>query len=137
MSKVQEAYEEGTVKSSSPKTTAATTIPVPPIEVRIQRILPGENKVKAYASVTVGGAFAMHGLRLVEGENGLIVRMPSKSYQKDGETKYSDICPITKEAYDALNAAVNEAYTQAIAEMFRQSEFRAPATGGYAQGMEM
>lgn len=133
MSKVQEAYEEGTVKPSAPKAASAAIMPVPPIEVRIQRLQPGESKVKAYASVSIGGAFAMHGLRLVEGENGLIVRMPSKSYQKDGETKYSDIChPITKEAYDALNEAVNKAYAQAIAEMFQQSEL-----GAAAQGMGM
>lgn len=138
MSKVREAYEEGAIKNTAPKAVSTAAAPVPPIEVRIQRIQPGESKVKAYASVTIGGAFAMHGLRLVEGENGLIVRMPSKSYQKDGETKYSDIChPITKEAYDALNEAVNKAYAQAIAEMFQQSELGAATGGEYAQGMRM
>ncbi len=138
MSKVQEAYEEGTVKLSSPKAAPAATMPVPSIEVRIQRLQPGESKVKAYASVTIGGAFAVHGLRLVEGKEGLVVCMPSRSYQKDGETKYSDIChPITTEAHAALSQAVNNAYNQAVAEMYQQSEICTPASGMQTQGMGM
>lgn len=71
-----------------------------------------ESTVKAYASVSFDGAFAVHGIRVCENEKGRFVSMPSTSYKdRNGETKYSDIFhPISKGAREALNRSVLNAY---------------------------
>ena len=40
--------------------------PAPQVEARIDRMVDGDYKTKAYASVTIAGAFAVHGLRVIE-----------------------------------------------------------------------
>lgn len=71
-----------------------------------------DSSVKAFASVTIDGMFAVHGLRVMESQKGRFVNMPSTSYKDaNGETKYSDIFhAITKAARNALNQAVLNAY---------------------------
>lgn len=71
-----------------------------------------ESTVKAYASVSFDGAFAVHGIKVCENEKGRFVSMPSTSYKdRNEETKYSDTFhPITKEAREALNQSVLNAY---------------------------
>ena len=93
----------------------------PLVEARIDRLLDGDFKTKAYASATIAGAFAVHGMRVIESEKGRFISMPQDSYKKGGETKYSDTFhAITAEARDALVDAVNEAYEQALEQ--RQSQ---------------
>ena len=71
-----------------------------------------DSSVKAYASVTMDGMFAVHGLKVMETEKGRFVNMPSTSYtDRDGNKQYSDIFhAITKAARNALNQAVLNAY---------------------------
>ena len=71
-----------------------------------------ESATKAYASVTLDGMFAVHGLRVMEGEKGRFVNMPSTSYKdRDGNTQYNDTFhAITKSAREAINQAVLNAY---------------------------
>ena len=71
-----------------------------------------ESTVKAYASVSFDGAFAVHGIKVCENEKGRFVSMPSTSYKdRNGETKYSDTFhPISKGAREALNQSVLNAY---------------------------
>ncbi|MBE8539007.1 septation protein SpoVG family protein [Geoglobus acetivorans] len=76
-------------------------------EVRIYKSK-GEGAVKAYASVSLDGEFVVKGLKVIEGENGLWVSMPSRK-GKDGS--YQDIFhPTSKEARDKIVNAVMEAY---------------------------
>lgn len=91
---------------------------MPTIRARIDRLADFEgSKVKAFASANIGGAFAIHGLRVVDGEKGLFVAMPSTSYQKDGKTEYQETFhPVSGEARKALNDAVLEAYEQKLTE---------------------
>lgn len=71
-----------------------------------------DSSLKAYASVTMDGMFAVHGLKVMETEKGRFVNMPSTSYtDRDGNKQYSDIFhAITKAARNALNQAVLNAY---------------------------
>ena len=71
-----------------------------------------ESATKAYASVTLDGMFAVHGLRVMEGEKGRFVNMPSTSYKdRDGNTQYNDTFhAITKSAREAISQAVLNAY---------------------------
>ena len=80
------------------------------------------SKVKAFASANIG-PFAVHGLRVIDGEKGMFVAMPSTSYQKDGKTEYQETFhPVSGEARKALNDAVIEAYEQKLAEEQTEDE---------------
>ena len=96
----------------------------PSISVRIDRLVDYDNsKLKAIASVNIGGAFAIHGLRVIDSQKGLFVQMPQNSFQRDGKTEYSDIFhPITAEARSELNSKVLEAYEQELTEAESESE---------------
>lgn len=97
------------------------TTPMPSIQAKIDRLADFEgSKVKAFASANIGH-FAVHGLRVVEGEKGMFVAMPSTSYQKNGKTEYQETFhPVSAEARKALGDAVLQAYEQKLAE--EQSE---------------
>lgn len=77
-----------------------------------------ESAIKAYASVNIAGAVAIHGLRVMDSSKGLFVGMPNRIYEdRNGNTQYSDIAhPITAEARNAINDSVLKAYEQALAE---------------------
>lgn len=96
----------------------------PSISVRIDRLVDYDNsKLKAIASVNIGGAFAIHGLRVIDSQKRLFVQMPQNSFQRDGKTEYSDIFhPITAEARSELNSKVLEAYEQELTETESESE---------------
>lgn len=89
------------------------------ISARIDRLIDKQDsKVKAMASATFDGVFAVHGIRVVDTEKGLRAMMPSNSYtDKNGETKYSDIFhAITKQGYEAITRSVVGAYEYKLAQ---------------------
>ena len=96
---------------------------LPRITARIDRLIPTEGDgVKALASITIGGHYAIHGFKVYESEEkGLTVLNPSSKYQKDGKDQYSDtVYALSSEARAALNGAILEAYEQKLQE--EQSE---------------
>ena len=117
-SKTSKAPTKAPVKApAEPVTAQEQTMPMPQIEARIDRLVDFENsKVKAFASANIG-PFAVHGLRVVDGEKGMFVAMPSTSFQKDGKTEYQETFhPVSGDARKALNDAVLEAYEQKLTE---------------------
>lgn len=71
-------------------------------EVRINKTN-GETSLKAFASVTLEGAFVVHGVRIIDGKNGLFVTMPSR---KVGD-QFKDVAhPVSKEFKEILDQAV-------------------------------
>ena len=61
-------------------------------------------KLLAFADVTLGGCFAVKGIRVMDGARGPFVSMPS---WKDGAGEYREICfPTTAQMRERLNAAV-------------------------------
>ena len=90
----------------------------PGISAKIDRLLNSDGNIRAYASVNIAGAVAIHGLRVMDSRKGLFVSMPQESYKDShGNTKYSEIAhPVTKAARDAINDKVLEAYNQALQE---------------------
>ena len=94
------------------------------IKVRINRMVDYEgSSIKAIASANIGGAFAIHGIRVIDSEKGMFVQMPQSSYEKDGKKQYSDIFhPITAEARSELNNAVLDAYEQKLTESAQLDE---------------
>ncbi|MCL2767044.1 MAG: septation regulator SpoVG [Peptococcaceae bacterium] len=80
-------------------------------DVRLRKVLP-EGKMKAIVSVTLDDSFVIHDVKVVEGNNGLFVAMPSRK-TPDGE--FRDIAhPITSAARDMIQTAVLAVYKEAI-----------------------
>lgn len=89
------------------------------VTAKIDRMVDREDaKVKAYASVNLGGEFVIKDIAVVDGQKGMFARMPFRSYKTgSGETKYSDIAfALTDEARQSLNDAVLGAYREALEE---------------------
>ena len=96
----------------------------PRISAKIDNLVDNNTNLRAFASITIGGAVAVHGLRVMDSKKGLFVSMPSYSYEDhNGETKYADYAhPISKEARDAINTKVLDAYEQALEESETENE---------------
>ncbi|MEW5950900.1 MAG: septation regulator SpoVG [Elusimicrobia bacterium] len=81
-------------------------------EIRIH--LRNEERLKAFATVTFDNTFVVHNMKIVNGNKGLIVCMPSRKI-KDGT--YKDIAhPITNEFRSKLENAVIKEYEKALKE---------------------
>lgn len=82
-------------------------------DIRVRRIVK-EGKMKAVVSVTLNDEFVVHDIKVIEGENGLFIAMPSKK-ASDGE--YRDIAhPINSTTRDAMQKQILEAYEKALME---------------------
>lgn len=80
-------------------------------DVKIQSIRP-EGTLRATATVSINGVFAIRGIKLMEGSKGLFVSMPS---YKAGNGEYKDICfPCTSESRKEFEQAAFNAYEQAL-----------------------
>lgn len=98
---------------------------LPYIKVKIDKIISlEESKTKAFASVTIGGAVVVHGVRIMNSAKGLFVAMPANVYvDYNGEKHFNEIAhPISKEARTLLNNKVMEAYHQSLNEQQAESE---------------
>ena len=98
----------------APRSTIKHDTHLPSLTAKIDKLVNYEdNNLKAFASVTIGGAFTIHGLKVMDSQNGLFVSMPSTKYEKNGKTQYSEnFHAITKGARDELSRIVLEAYEQ-------------------------
>lgn len=77
-------------------------------------------KVRAIVSIIVDGDFAIHELKVIEGVERLFVAMPNRRGE-DG--RFQDIVhPISQEARTQLEAAVLEAYSDAVKESEGQAK---------------
>ena len=110
---------------------------LPEMEAKIDRILDKENsKVKAIASVNINGAFAVHGIRIIESEKGYFIQMPQKSYEKGGKKHYSDIFhPVTAECRTAMQNEVLAAYDEKLSEGQEMGGSLSRDSGGFRQSM--
>ena len=72
------------------------------------RLVNQDGKLKGVASLVIDGCFAVHDIKIVEGEGGVFVAMPSRK-TPDGE--YKDIAhPINSETRQTVIDAVLEAF---------------------------
>ncbi len=82
-------------------------------DVRVRKITK-EGRMKAIVSITLDQEFVVHDIKVIEGEKGLFIAMPSKK-AVDGE--YRDIAhPINSETRDRVQKLILEAYEKALAE---------------------
>ena len=76
-------------------------------DVRIRKIA-ADGKLKAVVSVTFDDEFVVHDIKIIEGQNGLFIAMPSK---KMGETDFRDIAhPIVSEARNKIRDVIFAEY---------------------------
>lgn len=79
-------------------------------DVRVRK-LTKEGKMRAVVSVTIDNEFVVHDIKVIEGDKGLFIAMPSKK-ATDGE--YRDIAhPINSSTRDKLQQIILEAYEKA------------------------
>ena len=82
-------------------------------DVRVRKITK-EGKMKAVVSITLDDEFVVHDIKVIEGEKGLFIAMPSKK-ATDGE--YRDIAhPINSSTRENLQKVILESYEKALEE---------------------
>lgn len=82
-------------------------------DVRIRKIAT-EGKMKAIVSVTFDNEFVVHDIKVIEGQNGLFIAMPSRK-TPDGEFK--DIAhPINIDTREKIQNSILKAYEEAMEE---------------------
>ncbi|HHV46987.1 MAG TPA: septation regulator SpoVG [Tissierellia bacterium] len=80
-------------------------------DVRIRKIT-DEGKMKAIVSVTLDDEFVVHDIKIIDGQNGLFVAMPSRK-MADGE--FRDIAhPINAETRKKIQDAIFQEYEKAL-----------------------
>ena len=82
-------------------------------DIRIRKV-EKEGKMKAVVSITIDDEFVVHDIKVIEGEKGLFIAMPSKK-ATDGE--YRDIAhPINSSTRENLQRVILESYEKALDE---------------------
>ena len=82
-------------------------------DVRVRRVAK-EGKMKAVVSITIDVEFVVHDIKVIEGEKGLFIAMPSRK-ATDGE--YRDIAhPINSATRERIQSIILEKYEQVLAE---------------------
>ena len=82
-------------------------------DVRVRKVTK-EGKMKAVVSITIDDEFVVHDIKVIEGEKGLFIAMPSRK-ATDGE--YRDIAhPINSETREKIQGIILQKYEQVLAE---------------------
>ena len=83
--------------------------------VTVKKIDKENSRMKGIASVVLDDCFAVHDIRIIEGDNGLFIAMPSRQTSTGG---YRDIAhPINAEMRQIVEDAVLTAYHEAVAQL--------------------
>ena len=89
-------------------------------DVRVRKITK-EGKMKAVVSITLDDEFVVHDIKVIEGEKGLFIAMPSRK-AADGE--YRDIAhPIDSETRERIQRIILERYEEEAAKEPESAEF--------------
>lgn len=79
--------------------------------VNIRKVEKEDSRMKGIASILIDDCFAVHDIRIIEGDNGLFVAMPSRKTAVGG---FKDIAhPINKEVREMFEQKILEAYEKA------------------------
>lgn len=86
-------------------------------DVRVRKVAK-EGKMKAVVSITLDDIFVVHDIKVIEGDKGLFIAMPSR---KSGDGEYRDIAhPINSETRDWIQKVILEGYEKALEEMVEE-----------------
>lgn len=82
-------------------------------DIRVRKVTK-QGKMRAVVSVTFDNEFVVHDIKVIEGERGLFIAMPSK---KSADGEYRDIAhPINSDMRGVLQSQILEAYDKASLE---------------------
>ncbi|BCN28966.1 septation regulator SpoVG [Anaeromicropila herbilytica] len=82
-------------------------------DVRVRKVSK-EGKMKAVVSITLDNEFVVHDIKVIEGEKGLFIAMPSR---RAGDGEYRDIAhPINSDTRDKIQKIILEKYEIAVFE---------------------
>ncbi|MCD8107780.1 MAG: septation regulator SpoVG [Oscillospiraceae bacterium] len=79
--------------------------------IKVRKLIP-EGKLKGIVSVTFDNSFAVHDIKVIEGDNRLFVAMPSR---RDDSGTFRDIVhPISAEARNQMESEILDAYYASV-----------------------
>ena len=85
-------------------------------DVRIRKV-EKEGKMKAVVSITIDDEFVVHDIKVIEGEKGLFIAMPSR---KAGDGDFRDIAhPINSATRDQIQGLILKKYEEVLQECLR------------------
>ena len=97
------------------------------LDIRINRIVNADNKVRAIASVNFNKCFAITNIRVMESDKGFFLGMPC---YKTHNGEYKDICfPIDNDFRKELTDRIQEAYILKLQEEEKEQESVEQSTG--------
>ena len=80
-------------------------------DVRVRKVTK-EGKMKAVVSITIDNEFVVHDIKVIEGEKGMFIAMPSRK-ASDGE--YRDIAhPINSETRERIQSLILKKFEEVI-----------------------
>ena len=80
--------------------------------VSVRKITKENSRLRGIASVLLDDSFAVHDIRIIEGDNGLFIAMPSR---KTATGEYKDVC-------HPINPDVRTEFTKAVLEEYNKTE---------------
>ncbi|MBQ8317105.1 MAG: septation regulator SpoVG [Lachnospiraceae bacterium] len=82
-------------------------------DVRVRKVTK-EGKMRAVVSITIDDEFVVHDIKVIDGEKGLFIAMPSR---KSADGEYKDIAhPINSETRDKIQTLILEKYAETASE---------------------
>jgi stage V sporulation protein G len=88
-------------------------------DVRVRKVSK-EGKMKAVVSITIDNEFVVHDIKVIEGDKGLFIAMPSR---KAGDGEYRDIAhPINSDTREKIQGIILEKYDIAALEVDSEVE---------------
>jgi stage V sporulation protein G len=91
-------------------------------DVRVRKVTK-EGKMKAVVSITIDNDFVVHDIKVIEGDKGLFIAMPSR---KAGDGEYRDIAhPINSDTRDKIQKIILEKYEIAALDADTDAELDA------------
>lgn len=89
-------------------------------DVRVRKVTK-EGKMKAVVSITIDDVFVIHDIKVIEGDKGLFIAMPSRK-AADGE--YRDIAhPINSETRERIQQLILNSYEKSLSEADTEETF--------------
>ena len=94
-------------------------------DVRVRKVAK-QGKMKAVVSVTFDNEFVVHDIKVIEGDKGLFIAMPSK---KSADGEYRDIAhPINSDTRQLMQQMILDSYEKAAADSAQDEQLEADMT---------
>ena len=83
-------------------------------DVRVRLVNKDDSKLKAVASITIDDCFVVHDVKIIDGNDGFFIAMPSR---KTADGEFKDVAhPIKSKTRNEIIESVLEAYKNEVAK---------------------